>query len=107
MPEGSRTHMGGTMRLGSRQTNLQTQDCAAFRLYHGEMEIHERHRHRYEVNPDMVTELEAAGMRFVGKDTEGERMEIIELADHPTSLLRNIIPSSKVDPIDRVHPLWV
>ena len=82
MPEGSRTHMGGTMRLGSRQTNLQTEDCDAFRLYGGQMEIHERHRHRYEVNPDMDAELEAAGMRFVGKDTEGERMEIIELADH-------------------------
>jgi CTP synthase len=83
MPEGSRTHMGGTMRLGSRQTNLMTQDCEAFRLYGGVMEIHERHRHRYEVNPEMVAELESAGMRFVGRDTEGERMEIIELADHP------------------------
>ena len=83
MPEGSRTHMGGTMRLGSRQTNLQTEDCDAFRLYGGKMEILERHRHRYEVNPDMVEELEGAGMRFVGKDTEGERMEIIELEGHP------------------------
>ena len=82
MPEGSRTHMGGTMRLGSRQTNLQTTDCAAYRLYNGVMKIHERHRHRYEVNPDMVEDLEAAGLRFVGKDTEGERMEIIEMADH-------------------------
>jgi len=83
MPEGSRTHMGGTMRLGSRQTNLQTEDCAANRLYGGVSEIHERHRHRYEVNPDMVNELEGAGMKFVGVDTEGQRMEIIELDGHP------------------------
>ncbi|MBT4058775.1 MAG: CTP synthase (glutamine hydrolyzing) [Euryarchaeota archaeon] len=83
MPEGSRTHMGGTMRLGSRQTNLQTKDCDAFRLYEGAMEIHERHRHRYEVNPDLISDLESAGLRFVGKDTTGQRMEIIELADHP------------------------
>ena len=83
MPEGSRTHMGGTMRLGSRQTNLQTQDCAAYRLYEGAMEIHERHRHRYEVNPDLVADLEEKGLRFVGRDTEGERMEIIELEGHP------------------------
>jgi len=83
MPEGSKTHMGGTMRLGSRQTNLQTADCKAHRLYNGQMEIHERHRHRYEVNPDIVDDLEAAGLRFVGKDTEGERMEILELDDHP------------------------
>jgi len=83
MPEGSRTHMGGTMRLGSRQTNLQTEDCAASRLYGGVSEIHERHRHRYEVNPDMVNELQGAGMKFVGVDTEGQRMEIIELEGHP------------------------
>ena len=106
MPEGSRTHMGGTMRLGSRQTNLQTQDCAAFRLYHGEMEIHERHRHRYEVNPDMVTELEAAGMRFVGKDTEGERMEIIELADHPYFFATQYHPEFKSRP-NRPSPPFV
>lgn len=71
------------MRLGSRQTNLQTEDCAANRLYGGVSEIHERHRHRYEVNPDMVTELENSGMKFVGMDTEGQRMEIIELEGHP------------------------
>lgn len=83
MPEGSRTHMGGTMRLGSRQTNIQTEDCAAVRLYGGATEIHERHRHRYEVNPDMISDLEAAGLNFVGKDTEAQRMEIIELTGHP------------------------
>jgi len=83
MPEGSRTHMGGTMRLGSRQTNIQTEDCAALRLYDGATEIHERHRHRYEVNPDMISDLEKAGLNFVGKDTEAQRMEIIELAGHP------------------------
>ncbi len=83
MPEGSRTHMGGTMRLGSRQTNIQIEDCAAFKLYDGAREIHERHRHRYEVNPDMISQLEGAGLRFVGKDTEGQRMEIIELEGHP------------------------
>tara|TARA_B100001750_G_C15511976_1_gene604294 strand:+ start:472 stop:2127 length:1656 start_codon:yes stop_codon:yes gene_type:complete len=83
MPEGSRTHMGGTMRLGSRQTNIQTEDCEAFKLYDGVFEIHERHRHRYEVNPDMIPQLEGGGLRFVGRDTEGQRMEIIELEGHP------------------------
>ena len=106
MPEGSRTHMGGTMRLGSRQTNLQTEDCDAFRLYGGEMEIHERHRHRYEVNPDMVSELEAAGMRFVGKDTEGERMEIIELTGHPYFFATQYHPEFKSRP-NRPSPPFV
>lgn len=43
----------------------------------------ERHRHRYEVNPAQVTRLEASGLTFVGKDERGERMQILELADHP------------------------
>lgn len=98
MPEGSRTHMGGTMRLGSRQTNLQTTDCTAHELYGGEMEIHERHRHRYEVNPDLIPDLEAAGLRFVGKDTTGQRMEIIELEGHPYFLATQYHPEFKSRP---------
>jgi CTP synthase len=48
MPEGSKTHMGGTMRLGSRATVLKTHDCHAARLYRPcDSKIHERHRHRY------------------------------------------------------------
>lgn len=48
MPEGSKTHMGGTMRLGSRETVLQTPDSHAAKLYRPkDNKIHERHRHRY------------------------------------------------------------
>jgi CTP synthase len=46
-------------------------------------EVEERHRHRYEVNPDYVDRLEAAGLDFIGKDDTGKRMEIVELKDHP------------------------
>ena len=45
--------------------------------------INERHRHRYEVNPDHIPTLEAAGLNFVGRDDSGKRMEILELRDHP------------------------
>lgn len=45
--------------------------------------ILERHRHRFEVNPQYVDKLAAAGLNFVGKDDRGERMEIVELKDHP------------------------
>ncbi|KAG6483691.1 hypothetical protein ZIOFF_060343 [Zingiber officinale] len=83
MPEGSKTHMGGTMRLGSRRTHFVTTNCKAARLYGNANFIDERHRHRYEVNPDMVPEFEKAGLTFVGKDETGKRMEIIELPDHP------------------------
>eukprot|EP00884_Botryococcus_braunii_P010445 jgi/Botrbrau1/19401/Bobra.0338s0029.1 len=54
MPEGSTTHKGGTMRLGTRRTLLETVDCITAKLYQVEQHIDERHRHRYEVNPTIV-----------------------------------------------------
>ncbi|KAI3526874.1 hypothetical protein L1887_06140 [Cichorium endivia] len=83
MPEGSRTHMGNTMRLGSRRTLLQTSDCITAKLYQNPEYVDERHRHRYEVNPEVVGDLEKTGLRFVGKDESGQRMEILELTSHP------------------------
>ncbi|KAJ9168435.1 hypothetical protein P3X46_019960 [Hevea brasiliensis] len=83
MPEGSKTHMGGTMRLGSRRTYFQVMDCKSAKLYGNKSFIDERHRHRYEVNPDMVSRLEEAGLSFTGKDETGQRMEIVELPNHP------------------------
>ncbi|KAL9130351.1 MAG: hypothetical protein Q9217_001453 [Psora testacea] len=44
--------------------------------------VSERHRHRYEVNPEYVDRLTKAGLHFVGKDDSGDRMEILELPDH-------------------------
>lgn len=46
-------------------------------------QIEERHRHRYEVNPKYVEQLEANGLKFVGHDSEKKRMEIVELENHP------------------------
>ncbi|XP_038985086.1 CTP synthase-like [Phoenix dactylifera] len=83
MPEGSKTHMGGTMRLGSRTTFFHVTDCKSAKLYGNVNYVDERHRHRYEVNPDMIMELERAGLEFVGKDETGRRMEILELPLHP------------------------
>jgi len=45
--------------------------------------INERHRHRYEVNPKYVDQLERAGLHFVGRDESGKRMEVLEIKDHP------------------------
>ncbi|XP_010537196.1 PREDICTED: CTP synthase 1 isoform X2 [Tarenaya hassleriana] len=83
MPEGSKTHMGGTMRLGSRRTYFQAKDSKAAKLYGNKSFIDERHRHRYEVNPAMVPRLERSGLSFSGKDETGQRMEIVELSSHP------------------------
>jgi CTP synthase len=81
MPEISRTHMGGTMRLGLRPTVFQPNtDWSTIRkLYGGREKIWERHRHRYEVNPEYVERLEQSGMLFVGRDEKGERMQALEL----------------------------
>ena len=86
MPEISKTHMGGTMRLGLRPTvfDADTESWSKVRkLYAGAPKIWERHRHRYEVNPAYLDRLSEKGMRFVGKDERGERMQVLELPDHP------------------------
>ncbi|CAL9123940.1 unnamed protein product [Musa textilis] len=83
MPEGCKTHLGGTMRLGSRRTYFEVADSKAAKLYGNVSFVDERHRHRYEVNPDMITEFEKAGLAFVGKDETKRRMEIVELHTHP------------------------
>lgn len=83
MPEVSRTHMGNTMRLGSRKTLFCTPHCITSKLYGNSEYVNERHRHRYEVNPNLVGAVEEAGLKFVGRDETGERMEILELPGHP------------------------
>ncbi|KAG4981760.1 hypothetical protein GLYMA_10G014900v4 [Glycine max] len=98
MPEGSRTHMGSTMRLGSRRTLLQTSDCITSKLYGNSEYVDERHRHRYEVNPDVIETLEEAGLKFVGKDESGKRMEILELPSHPFYVGAQFHPEFKSRP---------
>ncbi|EDO46668.1 predicted protein [Nematostella vectensis] len=84
MPEHNPGQMGGTMRLGRRRTVFsKDQTSIARKLYKNAEFVEERHRHRYEVNPDLISAFEEKGMKFVGKDVEGERMEIMELEDHP------------------------
>ena len=83
MPEISKTHLGGTMRLGTRPTLWQVDECKIRTLYGEGEAVDERHRHRYEVNPDLIERIEAEGLVFVGKDETGQRCEIFELTDHP------------------------
>jgi len=73
--------MGGTMRLGAQDTEIEP-GTLAHDLY-ADTTCRERHRHRYEVNPEYIDDIEAAGMTFSG--VSGRRMEILELdrADHP------------------------
>lgn len=85
MPELDRENMGGTMRLGLHETTFQEgSEWSKIRaLYGGVQGVKERHRHRYEVNPEFVDQLQEAGIQFIGKDETGQRMEIFEIKDHP------------------------
>ena len=83
MPEISKTHMGGTMRLGTKPTPFLVEDCKMRRLYGGSEHVDERHRHRYEVNPELIEKIEDAGLKYVGKDETGQRCEIMEPEGHP------------------------
>ncbi|CAI6001297.1 unnamed protein product [Closterium sp. NIES-64] len=98
MPEVSKTHMGATMRLGARDTVLHSPTCLAAKLYGTHSSVSERHRHRYEVNPDMIDEFEAAGLKFVGRDESGRRMEILEIPSHPYFLAVQYHPEFKSRP---------
>ena len=103
MPEISKTHMGGTMRLGTKPTPFLVDDCKIKRLYGGAAHVDERHRHRYEVNPELIEEIEGSGLVFVGKDETGERCEIMELEGHPYFVGTQYHPEFKSRP-DRPSP---
>ncbi len=72
---------GGTMRLGAYETDLRGGTISA-RCY-GRRRIHERHRHRYEFNPQYRDRLETAGLRIAGTSLDDRLVEVIELPDHP------------------------
>ncbi len=71
---------GGTMRLGAEPVVLE--EGSLIRELYGKEVVLERHRHRYEVNPEYIHRLEEHGLRFTGRSPDG-RMEVLELPDHP------------------------
>jgi CTP synthase len=97
------TQMGGTMRLGLQPAQLK-QGSQAARLY-GAFLIHERHRHRYEVNVAYLKQFEAAGLVFSGTTPDGRLMEILELPDHPFFMACQFHPEFLSKP-HQPHPLF-
>ncbi len=95
--------MGGTMRLGAYPCVVR-EDTKAFAAY-GEKLIYERHRHRYEVNPDFLDKLEAEGLVPSGRSPDGSLVEIVELPDHPWFVAGQFHPEFKSRP-NRAHPLF-
>ncbi len=90
---------GGSMRLGAYKAVLK-QGTIARRAY-GTAEVSERHRHRYEVNPEYIARLEEAGLIFSGRSPDGRLMEIAELSkkEHPFFLGTQFHPEFQAGPL--------
>jgi CTP synthase len=104
LPEQKRVvDLGGSMRLGAYPAELLAGSAA--REAYGEDVVHERHRHRYEVNPEYHGILQRHGMLFSGMSPDRRLVEIIELPDHPYFVAGQFHPELKSRPT-RPHPLF-
>jgi CTP synthase len=99
-----KSDIGGTMRLGG-QTCLLEPNSLAHRVY-GSDKIIERHRHRYEVNANLLPQIQQAGMKVSGVSEVEKLVEIIELPNHPWFLGCQFHPEFTSTPRDG-HPLFI
>ena len=95
--------LGGTMRLGSQICHLEPNSLVA-RMYKKES-ITERHRHRYEVNNNLLPEVVKAGLKVTGLSTDKKLVEIIEIPEHPWFVACQFHPEFTSTPRDG-HPLF-
>jgi len=95
---------GGTMRLGEWKAVLK-EGTKVHGLY-GTANVSERHRHRYEVNPEFIEKLEANGLVFSGKSPNGKLMEFLEIPEHKFFVATQAHPEFKSRPM-RPHPLFL
>lgn len=95
--------IGGTLRLGSYPCIL-AEGSKSYELF-GKKEIHERHRHRYEVNNAFRKELQEKGMNIVGTSPDNRIVEMIEIAGHPFYVGTQAHPEFKSRP-NHAHPLF-
>jgi CTP synthase len=95
--------LGGTMRLGAWTCKIEP-GTLAHRIY-GQLEISERHRHRYEFNREYEETLTAGGLRISGSTPDGTYVEMIELPDHPHFIGCQFHPEFKSKPLEP-HPLF-
>lgn len=94
---------GGTMRLGAYDAILK-EGTLAHKLY-GKTEVNERHRHRYEVNPEYHRILEENGLVISGTSPDGTLAEFIEFPNHPYFIATQAHPEFKSRP-NKPHPLF-
>jgi CTP synthase len=97
------TNKGGTMRLGAQPCVL-AEDSHAFECY-GQSQVSERHRHRYEFNPEYREQFINAGMVATGNSPSGNLVEIVELKNHPWFVAVQFHPEFQSKPATP-HPLF-
>jgi CTP synthase len=97
------THKGGTMRLGAQPCVLKEGSRA--REAYGADEITERHRHRYEFNPEYRSRFEAAGLMPTGTSPNGLLVEVVEVPSHPWFVAVQYHPEFRSKPLEP-HPLF-
>ena len=95
--------LGGTMRLGQYACEL-TPGSMAERIY-GASLVHERHRHRFEFNPQYEAALREKGMHISGRSPDGKFVEIAEIPSHPWFVAVQFHPEFQSKPL-RPHPLF-
>jgi CTP synthase len=95
--------LGGTMRLGKYP--CVTKEGSIAREAYAEEVIDERHRHRYEVNPEYIPQLQAKGLEVTGASPDGKFIEMVEIKDHPWFLGCQFHPEYKSKPM-HPHPLF-
>ncbi|MDF7667376.1 CTP synthase (glutamine hydrolyzing) [Orbaceae bacterium ESL0727] len=98
-----KSDLGGTMRLGSQVCHLEP-DSLVSKMYKKET-IVERHRHRYEVNNNLLPQIIKAGLKVTGLSTDRKLVEIIEIPDHPWFVACQFHPEFTSTPRDG-HPLF-
>ncbi len=99
----SKSNMGGTMRLGGQECQL-IKGSRASNIY-GVDTITERHRHRYEVNNQLIGKVEEAGLKVSGRSQDGLLVEMIEIPEHPWFVACQFHPEFTSTPRDG-HPLF-
>jgi CTP synthase len=97
------SNLGGTMRLGGQKCLIK-KSSMSHKLYK-KLTVTERHRHRYEVNPEFKKELVASGMDIVGTSLDGNLAEMIEIKKHPWFLGCQFHPEFTSNPRDG-HPIF-
>ncbi len=89
--------MGGTMRLGDYPVIID-KNSLVYKIYKND-KIIERHRHRYEINPDYISKIESKNLLFPGRSPDNRRMEIAQLTNHPFFVASQFHPEFRSRPL--------